>query len=237
MTRVFYRKLIGYLRRILMIPMRGADVSREIKSAGVRLNVIFDVGANKGQTLTAFLKHHKSAKYFCFEPVDNTFEDLKRRVERLPNVKLFNCALGSTTGKCSIALYKKDVQHTIDTNLSRAGILHNSESQNASLRTVDEICAIEEISEISFLKIDTEGYDLEVLKGAEAMISAGKVKFIQVEAGVNKDNKLHVNYGELLDYLLPFGYKIFGFYDQFPEPGSKLVLRRVNIVLALLGSI
>ena len=61
------------------------------------------------------------------------------------------------------------------------------------------------------LKIDTEGYDLEVLKGAKKTISNGNVKYILVESGF--DDRF-ITLDEFCKFLNVLNYDLFGFYDQ-----------------------
>jgi hypothetical protein len=49
------------------------------------------------------------------------------------------------------------------------------------------------------------------------MLQGHKITFIQVEAGMNPHNKLHVPLQDFVDYLTPFGYVLFGIYEQHLE--------------------
>ena len=79
------------------------------------------------------------------------------------------------------------------------------------------MCQAESINYIDILKIDTEGFDIEVLKGASTMLKANQISFIQVEAGMNPHNKLHIPLQQFVDYLTPYGYVLFGIYEQHLE--------------------
>ncbi len=67
------------------------------------------------------------------------------------------------------------------------------------------------------MKIDTEGYDLEVLRGAESLLTHQRVDLVQVEAGMNRDNHRHVTFILLTEYLERFNYRLFGIYNQSGE--------------------
>jgi FkbM family methyltransferase len=53
-----------------------------------------------------------------------------------------------------------------------------------SVRTIDDFCAEQAIAEIDLLKIDTEGYDLQVLEGARSLLTRGRVRFVYSEFNV-----------------------------------------------------
>src|SRR5262249_42479094 len=77
----------------------------------------------------------------------------------------------------------------------------------------DDFCADHGIERINILKTDTEGYDLHVLKGAERQLVHGKIDFIYVEVGFNKDDVAHSWFCGILDYLSSMGYQLFCFYE------------------------
>ena len=71
---------------------------------------------------------------------------------------------------------------------------------------------------IDLMKVDVEGHELEVFKGAVGMLAQGKIKRIQFEyGGCNIDSRVLLK--NLFDFLVPYGYT---FYKVFPRE-----LRRV----------
>lgn len=99
------------------------------------------------------------------------------------------------------------------------------------MTTLDEYCSRQNIATIDYLKIDAEGYDLSVLKGASTLLSRQKIRFIEVEAGMNRINTEHVYFDEFVRYLEPYGYKLYKIYDQMHEwKKRKPYLRRGNLV-------
>jgi hypothetical protein len=62
--------------------------------------------------------------------------------------------------------------------------------ERIALTTLDSYCAFEGIQKIDFLKIDAEGHDLEVLKGASTMLAEGRITYVQFEfGGANIDSR------------------------------------------------
>jgi Methyltransferase FkbM domain len=86
------------------------------------------------------------------------------------------------------------------------------------------------IAHVDFMKIDTEGHDLEVLFGFEPVLD--QVDFIQVEAGMNPYNTTHVAFGKLDGMLQESGFYLFLILDQKMEwkRRGRPVLRRCNPV-------
>ena len=98
------------------------------------------------------------------------------------------------------------------------------------MSTIDDFTCEEEISHIDLLKIDTEGFDLEVLRGAQQMLDAGKISFVQVEVGFHPDNTCHVSFDKIRDFLFLREYCLFGLYEQQLEWTGEAKLRFANAV-------
>jgi hypothetical protein len=102
-------------------------------------------------------------------------------------------------------------------------------TEEVAIERLDEFCGRNSIREIGFLKVDTEGYDLEVLKGATALFNQGRIGIVQLEAGMNPQNDLHVPLRDFMDFLEPRGYSLLGIYEQQNEwPTADPRLRRSN---------
>lgn len=97
--------------------------------------------------------------------------------------------------------------------------------------TLEEFCESNGIKFIDSLKIDTEGYDLEVLKGSSELLKKSSIAFIEAEVGMNPKNNLHVDFLVIREYLKSYNYFVFGIYEQTHERKAGLpVLRRANVL-------
>lgn len=219
--------------RIFRVMPRGVDfaydVSRNLPT--YNFNVIFDVGANIGQSTLIFLSEFKNSYVYSFEPVSSTYEQLKFNLDKhKQRVSLNKLALGSQTGSANIVLEGNSEMFYIMEKTQ----LDTSMNQNVELveiSTLDIFCQEKNIQHINFLKIDTEGGDLEVLKGSSEMLKNQKIDFVQVEAGMNPFNKRHVAFELLKQYLESNEYFLFGIYEQVDEWITKEPnLRRTNSV-------
>tara|TARA_A100000164_G_scaffold362853_1_gene379275 strand:+ start:205 stop:1029 length:825 start_codon:yes stop_codon:yes gene_type:complete len=145
------------------------------------LNSIFDVGANIGSYSLLARKINKKCLIFAFEPVPETFVYLQENVSN-KNIKTFNIALGSNV-KAEKMLVSKDSK--LSTLLLENSHLANKEdSHYVCVKVItgyEFLKTNNDLSEISLLKIDTEGYESEVLKGFKKIIS--RINVIQFEYG------------------------------------------------------
>jgi hypothetical protein len=101
--------------------------------------------------------------------------------------------------------------------------------EEIELTTGDQFCEQHGISNINFLKIDTEGFDLKVCAGFVRMLAKQDIDLLQVEAGMHAGNQLHVPFEAFKAYLEPLGYSVFRIYNQSLER-NRPQLRRSNIV-------
>ncbi len=195
------------------------------------ISTIFDVGANTGQSARTFRAAFPQACIFCFEPVPATFERLRQRIGHDSACRCFQLAFGASGGLARV------VQEGDSSRFRMAPAPtpppHHDETPPVlvPVATLDAFCAEHRIDHISLLKVDTEGQDLDVLRGAAALLADQRVDLIEVEAGIDPDNPLHVSLHEFTAFLEPLGYRVFGFYDQIDEwLRREPQLRRVNVV-------
>jgi FkbM family methyltransferase len=214
---------MGLIRRIAKAALRtprGFDLFHDLKPWPMQ--VVFDVGANAGQSAKKYLSNFPEALIYSFEPVADTFAGLVATFSRQPRVKPFRLALGSTDGQTRMAT---------DAGPSDMFRVRGDGNETVEMQTLDGFCHDHNIGHIDFLKIDTEGHDLEVLKGATRLLQSARVSAIQVEAGMNPGNDWHVPMEALKGFLESMGYYLFAIYEQVEEwPTGKPHLRRSNLV-------
>lgn len=146
---------------------------------------IFDVGANIGEYSLNLAAIYSNSFIYSFEPNVNTFNILREKVQTIKKVIPINLGLSDIAKKTEIYTYSNDLysQHA---SIYREVLsdLHEDNcitSLKIELEKLDSFCEKHKIDSIDFLKIDTEGNELDVLKGSIQMINEGKIKIIQFE--------------------------------------------------------
>lgn len=176
-------------------------------------DVIFDVGANDGRTVVKLQKYFPSPRIFAFEPVPSTFEQLASSTASMQNVRRFPVALGTKPEDRTIYTGSR----SIHSSFSPDG-WEPSATALVQVSTVDRMVAELGIPYVHFLKVDTEGHDLEVLRGAEESLSAHRIGIIQVEAGFHQHSRHFAGLEEIRRYLAPRAYSLFGVFTQRRTP-------------------
>ena len=211
---------------------RGINKTADVKNQLPRCNIeiIFDVGANVGQSTKEFVNSFPYAQIYSFEPVESTFQELKANLKDRNKVHCFRLALGASHGKGKMILLGPSVSYSLLPLRNRLNQI-KEETEEVEIESLDNFCRSNDVHKISYLKIDTEGYDLEVLKGADQMLSEKRIDIVQVEASMNPKNTRHVLFEDLKKYLEQRDYFLFGIYEQRNEfPTKEPHLRRTNSV-------
>lgn len=189
----------------------GVDVELDLArlTANDPIRRIFDVGGNFGQTALRFASAFPGAMIFTFEPVPGSFSRLERAVQNHPRIKPFNTALGDTSGSIAMNLTPSAGSNTI---------LPNSTATNRidiPIDTIDSFAAAHSIETIDLLKIDVEGYELQVLKGAEQILSRGHVRYVFAECVLPTDAESpHTSFFDLHRRLDQHGFSFVTYYGE-----------------------
>ena len=87
-------------------------------------------------------------------------------------------------------------------------------TETVEISTVDRVMEQEGIPFVHFLKIDTEGYEREVLAGAEGALRDSRIALIQVEVGVDQLGKDLWSLESARAFFAERGYYLYGIYNQ-----------------------
>lgn len=207
------------------------DVARFLGSAR-NVKVVFDVGANEGQTAEHYVRAFPCAQIYSFEPVAATYNSLVEHVSKWARVKTFQLAFANSNRTARIRLVPGSEYNSLQNELSNS--CTSSSGEVVTVRTLDSFCAEKNINDIDLLKTDTEGFDLEVLKGAEAMLRAHQVQFILAEATFHPQNTYHTSFFRLAEYLHGLEYHFVDLYDHGAEFFSRPMVASCNALFCCL---
>ena len=139
--------------------------------------VVFDIGANVGDWSKFVISEYHNIDYqlHMFEPAISTFKQLKTNIKNSDNHVFHNLALGDVR-KTSTLFYDHETQGCASIVIKNADL-----SEQIDIKTLDEFCEEKHINNIDFLKMDVQGYEYNILLGAENMLAKGKIQYIQFE--------------------------------------------------------
>ncbi len=149
------------------------------RHSAVRSKILFDVGANNGQFVEYMSQiFPNNFLIYSFEPSRRAFNILQTSINK-PNVQLFNH--GFSNEEKEIKLFNPGALVGTLYPLNNKGL----DLEKIKVKRIDDFCKQENIDKIYYLKIDVEGAEFDVLKGASNLIEHKKVSFIQFEYGPN----------------------------------------------------
>lgn len=205
-------KFLGY--EVLPIRSHGGDPFADMaKFVDRQANLtIFDVGANEGQTVRNFKKTFPQANIYSFEPSAKTFEILKRNVGNETNVCLHNVAFGSLMEtKTFYENTHSDMSSFL--SLGKAGWGAVTQESCMQVVTIDSFCHEKDIKQIHILKSDTQGYEIEVLKGAIEMMKNNSIQLIYLEILFSDLYEGLQPFHDLAKLLSESNYRLVSFYQ------------------------
>ena len=196
-----------------------------LKDYGIK--TVIDVGANVGQFALMIHKIINNAAIYSFEPINECYKELVNKKDRINNLKCFNLALGSETREGVInrneflpsssllameSLHKEAFPYTAITNREKINITSLDNIHN-------EIDWVQKI----LLKIDVQGYELEVLEGAKNSLNS--IDLIIVETTFHKLYKSQPLFEDVYNFLYSRSFRYRGNFDQIIDPNTGRILQ------------
>lgn len=173
--------------------------------------VLFDVGANVGQTLDEFLQAFSQPQIYSFEPSPATFQQLQQKYGQRANVRLEHLALSDREGTQPFYVTRN---YSVNDSLLKPAWDAGAREVPVPVETLDRYCESQGISRIDLLKIDTQGNDLNVLQGATRMLDAGQIQFFSLELMYDRMYEGQPTLLDVLSFADQYGYRLLGFYEQ-----------------------
>lgn len=164
--------------------------------------IIFDVGAHKGSYTEYVLSQIPDAECILFEPNSELHKDLEKKYNA------FGVLLGESMGVKTFYQCERDADE-LSSTYNRAvfrDVEHKEEVVKCT--SVDLFCESTNINFIDFLKIDVEGAELDVLKGAFKMLGKHKIMFMQVEYGGTYPDA-GITFMDIINFIDLYGYNIY----------------------------
>jgi FkbM family methyltransferase len=171
------------------------------------------VGANEGQTIRKFQNVFDHPVIHAFEP-GPAFSKLKKLTAGFPNLHLNNCAVGSKSGEMDFIVHEASVMSSL-LEPSFDCWTPVKETQTVTVQTLDEYCAKAGITHIDIVKSDTQGFDLEVVKGASGLLAKGRVRLIYMEIIFSDMYKGLPSLDEIYRFMTDHGFRLVAFYEFY----------------------
>lgn len=192
------------------------DIKRLLKNKSTP--VIFDVGANVGQSINRFKKKFPKSTIYSFEPGSNTYLELSAKYNNRKDIHLENIAVGSENNKKEF-LENENSDMSSFLEIDRSGWGKISNKILVDTITIDNYCQTNGIPTIDILKSDTQGFELEVYKGAIQMMKSNNIHLAYFEFIFSDMYKNLPSFDEIYKLLKDNNFRLVNFYDFHYQNG------------------
>lgn len=192
---------------------------------------VMDVGANVGEWSRLALSINPAINLHCFEPCLSTYQEL---IKNDFPVNVVSNQFGLSSSERNAELFIFENHSGLNSIYRREGLeagyhlAPQSNRETVRLTTLDQYCTGARITLIDFMKVDVEGHELEVFKGASQLLSNNSIRFIQFEyGGCNIDSRVLIK--DIFEFFRGFpDYKIFKVFPTYLKDIEKYDQRLEN---------
>ena len=201
----------------------------------IRAKIVMDVGANVGDVTLAALKTYPDCHVICFEPVDSTFEVLKKRLSSYEGrFTLHQQALSSVNGVGEINITTFHGANSISAQSKLHSELnpHVKEigKQSISLVRLDDLMQHADLPRVDIMKIDVEGHEYDVIDGGRYFLRS-QVDTILIEASLMRDLTWdRQSFIEVFSTLSDLGFRLINAYDLHYVEDASLMCVQMDCV-------
>lgn len=202
-----------------------------LRNLGIR--TILDVGGHTGESALQFREIFPDAMIYSFEPLRDCFLELEQRLAGMANRKAFNVAIGDKPGTGTIHRNAYSASSSLlpmaDLHKTAYPFTSGETAEEISIDTLDAMAPRLDLNPGILLKIDTQGFEKNVLLGAAGML--GRVKIIIVETSFGELYKDQARFPEIYRLLEGYGFEYRGSWDQFHNPKDGAPIQQDGIFI------
>ena len=198
-----------------------------------RFNSILDIGANVGQSAIALSLAFPEAHVHSFEPIPDCYERLKMVTHMLPNATAHAYALGSATGEVSFERNAYSPSSSLlkitDKHIAHFPHTGSVTSTNVPVVKLDDYVDQLQLLDNTLIKIDVQGFEHEVIKGAENTLRRCKVVIVETSFETLYDKQ--PLFDEIYKAMSNLGFVYKGSFDQLQSPATGQNLQQDAIFI------
>jgi FkbM family methyltransferase len=206
---------------------RGSYAGRLVRTLESRgIDTVLDVGANVGQYAALTRSAGFGGRIISCEPLSGAYGELARRASRDDGWTALNVAVGAEPGEATINVaansFSSSIRGMTDAHLRTAPGSRFVSSETVPVTTVAEISAVHDVDPArTLLKIDTQGFEGEVLQGAGEMV--GELAAIQLELSFVELYDGQLLFDDLVGAMARDGYRIQQLEPGISDPDGRML--------------
>ena len=204
------------------------DMQRARLLASERIDLLLDVGANEGQYAVRMRRAGFGGRITSFEPLSAAFAALERRAAADPRWAARRLALSDADGRAEIHVAGNSTSSSL-LDMGERHLASAPQSAYVGSEQVDTVRLDSLWDELSsdgervFLKLDVQGFEMHVLRGAERAL--GQLRGVQAELALAHLYEGDSPWRAVVDHLEARGFELAGVEPGFADPGSGRMLQ------------
>jgi len=196
-----------------------------LTTAGI--NTAIDVGGHTGQFASALRALLPNAWIYSFEPLPDCHAVLSRRLERTGNFKAFQVALGESPGHATLwrSSFSESSSILPMSDLHKTAFPWSARNVpvDVKIETLDVFLPEMELRPNVLLKLDVQGFEAKVLRGALQVLE--RVAYVLAEVSFQPLYEGQASFGEICGFLDTKGFSYAGTLDQMQSPVDGSILQ------------
>jgi FkbM family methyltransferase len=200
----------------------GAAIEHRQALAGLDVATIVDIGSNKGQFALLAIEVFPRATIFCFEPLREPAARLREMLGG--EIRLFETAIGPCEKEGIIHVSQRSDSSSLLPIAKQAEVFPGTELKEqrvVSIAPLTQYLSPGNIKSPGLLKIDVQGYELEVLKGCEPLLAS--FRYVYSECSFVELYRGQALAADVILYLIDRNFELSGVYGQVEDSNRRPV--------------
>jgi FkbM family methyltransferase len=213
--------------------LRAPEVSAYTWVRSMGIKTVVDVGAHQGEAALEFRALLPQAVIYSFEPLPDNFRKLEMNLKGRENFRMFNLAVGERKGR--IRMYQS--AYSPSSSVLKMGNLHktlfpSSAGQtevDVEMTTLDEAAASLNLGDNILLKIDVQGYEMNVLAGSAGVLKRTSVLIVETSFKTMYEGQSL--FADVNSFLEARGFVYAGNWSELKSPADGIPLQQDSIFI------
>ena len=211
--KYFVRKYFGYDLRSLKVKLGEDFLDQKKILENKQVKIVFDIGANVGQTTLKYKKMFPKSQIYGFEPFLDVFKKYTDFYKGDKRVFAVNKAFSNKNGNATFFVNNNSYTNSLlPINTGFMEGFRTVKEISVETETIDSFCKRNNVQYIDILKLDVQGGELLVLEGAKEMLTEEATGLIYTEVEFVEVYKSQPLFGDIQNFLEQYGYKLYKKY-------------------------